>query len=205
MGPFRKLKEEDGISLTELLVASSLLLIVLSATYFAMETVTSSFAFTSQTNRTFEIARQANNELTDKIKGAELPLIQASSETIAFNIDLIPETDTPEAEQLIYTYIENATDGTPLHIVQKSVFSNSGELLARNVVATNVINKLVFNYYDADRQEIMMPQDVTSPEYRTLIKKIHMVRITSRIQVEDIKGKPKNVNLESEVSLRNAP
>lgn len=200
-----KIKDEAGMSLTELLVACSLLLIVLSATYFALETVTTSFAFTSQTNRTYEIARQANNELTDKIKRAELPLIEASSDSISFMIDLLPETGTPVPEQLTYTYVADDGQGNDLNIVEKSVFSNTGSLISRDIVATNVINRLVFNFYDANRQEISIPQDVTSPEYRTLIRKVHLVRITSRIQVEDIKGRPKNVNLESEVSLRNAP
>lgn len=199
------LRSRAGTSLVELLISTSLLGMVLGVSYLTLDTGMKSFSTTSQTARTFDIARRANNEMTDKIKRAELPLIEASSESVSFFIDIVPETGTPLNEMLTYEYLENDASGTALNIVQKTIWSNTGTVLSRTTVATNVINKLVFNFYDTTHTVVAMPQSHSDASYRAQIKKIKTVRLTSRVQVEDIEGRPKNVNLESEVELRNAP
>jgi len=201
----KMLRSQAGTTLVELIISTSLLGMVLGVSYLTLDTGMKSFNITSQTARTFDIARRANNEMTDKIKRAELPLIEAGSDTVSFSIDLIPETGTPANEMLMYEYLGNSATGTALNIVQKTIWSSTGTVVSRTTVATNVINRLVFNYYDTTHTLVDMPQNHSDPNYRTLIKKIKTVRLTSRVQVEDIKGRPKNVNLESEVELRNAP
>lgn len=202
---FNILRSRAGTSLVELMISTSLLGMVLGVTYLTLDTGMKSFSITSQTARTFDIARRANNEMTDKIKRAELPMIEAGSDTISFYIDIVPETGTPVNELLNYQYLANDGSSTLENVVRKSVFSNTGTLLSRTIVATNVINRLVFSYFDTTHTLINMPQSHSDSTYRTKIKTIKTVRLVSRIEVEDIKGRPKNVNLESEVELRNAP
>ena len=203
-----ELGRQAGTTIIELLIASSLLTVVMGSTYFAFNTTSSNFNLTMQNNETFEIARRANNEMTDKIKRAELPLIQASSETIAFNLDLYKDISHPGPEMVVFKYQYLPIDPVtkePSHVILKTVYSSTGTVLANTTVATNVINKLVFNYIDGDRQDVAVPQDSSDPNYRTLIQSIKFVRITSRIEVEEVEGHPRNLNLQSEVNLRHAP
>ena len=201
------LRRQTGTTIIELLIASSLLTVVLGSTYFAFGTTSNNFNLTMQNNETFEIARRANNEMTDKIKRAELPLIQASSETISFNLDLYKDASNPGPEMVtfMYQFMVDPETNEESHVILKIVQSSTGTVLANTTVATNVINKLVFNYIDVDGQDIIVPQDSSDPNYRTLIQSIKFVRITSRVEVEEVKGHPRSLNLQSEVNLRHAP
>lgn len=197
---FRALKEQAGTSLMEVLLASSLTVILLTAAYSVAIGAIGSFNTTVARADAQSTAQDAVTVLARDIRQAEKPLLYVYSmpgyyEQLVFRADL---NDDGTAEAILYEFhvytrrvtrkvnLTGANDfyGTNAEVISEDIANNTGEP--------------VFTYYGSDNDTPLVLTDPTAD----VINKSRNIQIRLVID-EDPNKAPARVELNTNVKLRN--
>lgn len=111
----RRLSDERGFTLTELLITIVLMLVVLGATLTSLDTFNSNARLNTKQNDAQDRARTAIEHLARQLRNLAVPTTNASSIDFADRYDLIFKTADPTRRRVRYCLNTTAPAGTLLY------------------------------------------------------------------------------------------
>lgn len=191
---------QAGTTLMEVLLASTLTVILLTAAYSVAIGAISSYNTVSARSDAESTAQEATTEMARDIRQAEKPLLYIYSmtgydEQLAFKADL---NNDGTSEAILYEY-QIYTHHLTRRVNVTGEYNFYG--VPVDIVADNMVNgtgQAVFTYYGSDPGNPLDPASPTSD----IINKARTVRVRLIID-EDSNRPPSQVELQTDIKLRN--
>lgn len=191
---------QGGTSLMEVLLASTLTVILLTAAYSIAIGAISSYNTVSKRSDAESIAQEATTKMARDIRQAEKPLLYVYSmtgydEQLAFKADL---NNDGISEAILYEYSIYSR-----HLTKRVNITGEYNFygVPADIVADNIVNgtgQAVFTYYGSDPGN---PLDPASPA-SDIINKARTVRVHFIID-ENPDRPPSSVGVQTDIKLRN--
>ena len=152
----RRLRDESGFTLTEVLIAMVLLTIVMGATLDVLDGFAQRTRTNTRQNDAQDSARQAIDRITAQLRNLASPTDGAKSIDRATNYDLVFQTVNPTKRRLRYCLDSTDPANAELWVQTQSLPVSAdppswtacpgpvgaGEWSSKQVVATNVVNRI---------------------------------------------------------------